>query len=915
MADDKENKQTFSIGAFDLPTAEKYVRFLDKHTSFGGHTGLPKEMRNKNPNHSLDFSLGIYQTVDVYAVPPNKCVIGSVVNFVIDNDYNPEGVTYVYPCNNTDAPMGYMISNASAEVIGICVVHGVLEVPLVYPKNTPHSEVEKKDYVQYNIEYEAFEFADSGYPVFNVYQDADGDWIAIILFGGEKGYGAGDIYDGPFATKVIGHTTVDLLYASTDSTVITGFTTGSSYPALIVSVNEGRLNCADNSSFNSSSYGDYERLTGLLIQGGSSFILPEDFGVYYIQNYGANFNFGSHIYDSTYSGATIGVYSEDMLYELYSGGHHKSSFILHIADNVSGQVKQYVYGDVNDIPYYYTPRYALSAGSASEAPYRGHFAVVFQGGSVNDELDSIPHSGDVVIDEDNHKISCFLNVCNNGSDNLQYYSGGVPQNPIGILREGDSNEYVRVYYDFPSDEPSIVLDTTVASSFWCAGVFLYKEVTSSPSLGITTTAYGVSAIQIKETDSYDALCDSAFGSNFYRQLGTVEVWSSEGKYHRRIIQNQFGDIVCPEVVGGTGGTIISSTIIHTSSITNYTISGGTNYVTGSADISGGTTTVLNGNVDVSGDAVINGGTINVEGEVVVDGLKYKGAFAISGSTNSSNVFTASCIDAQSRASGIAGYVISGGTHIPVSANSSFVMPNGACVYLVGNSNQTSFSIVPVTGPTTFETFYTQLAYNSGGSIYQTQFGDVKTLDMPISSGGTGTTYGFSTIVSSNSASIELVEGGTVSSFVIGRGGNNVRIYEGTGGKILIAADTNQYSGGFSVQAKSGSISQVIVSQGEFVLGEYRATIYETETTLEANETLYLEVWYQPDSDSSYSTLTLAAFTLIEYSDGSSIVGAYTTVLDTNAPRYWYKRIAEKDENGVLTQIHITDDIEILGRWS
>lgn len=204
MADDKENKQTFSIGAFDLPTAEKYVRFLDKHTSFGGHTGLPKEMRNKNPNHSLDFSLGIYQTVDVYAIPPNKCVIGSVVNFVIDNDYNPEGVTYAYPCNNTDAPMGYMISNASSEVIGICVVHGVLEVPLVYPKNTPHSEVEKKDYVQYNIEEEAFEFADSGYPVFNVYQDADGDWIAIILFGNDNKEGA--VYDGPFATTIAGVT-------------------------------------------------------------------------------------------------------------------------------------------------------------------------------------------------------------------------------------------------------------------------------------------------------------------------------------------------------------------------------------------------------------------------------------------------------------------------------------------------------------------------------------------------------------------------------------------------------------------------------------------------------------------------------------------------------------------------------------
>lgn len=204
MADDNENRKTYTIGAFDLPTAEKYVRFLNKHTSFGGHTGLPKEMRNKNPNHSLDFSLGIYQTVDVYAIPPNKCYIGDVVNFYKDNTMNPEGITYVYPCENTDAPMGYMISNTSADVVGICLVHGVIEVPLVYPKNSSYSDVVKKDYVQYDIERGAFDFADSGYPVFNVYQDVDGDWIAIILFGNDNKEGA--VYDGPFATTIAGVT-------------------------------------------------------------------------------------------------------------------------------------------------------------------------------------------------------------------------------------------------------------------------------------------------------------------------------------------------------------------------------------------------------------------------------------------------------------------------------------------------------------------------------------------------------------------------------------------------------------------------------------------------------------------------------------------------------------------------------------
>ena len=200
MADDNENRQTYTLGAFDLKTAEKYIRFLDRRIRFGGHTGLPKEMRNKEPNHSLDFSLGIYETVDVYTTPTNECPIGTIVNFYKNDTINTEGTTYVYPCVDTTIPMGCMITNASPEVVGVCLVHGVIEVPLIYDSDeTPPI---KRDFVQYDIETSSFEFADSGYPVFNVYQDADGDWIAIILFGNDNKEG----YDGPFAVSVTGVT-------------------------------------------------------------------------------------------------------------------------------------------------------------------------------------------------------------------------------------------------------------------------------------------------------------------------------------------------------------------------------------------------------------------------------------------------------------------------------------------------------------------------------------------------------------------------------------------------------------------------------------------------------------------------------------------------------------------------------------
>ena len=161
-------------------------------------------------------------------------------------------------------------------------------------------------------------------------------------------------------------------------------------------------------------------------------------------------------------------------------------------------------------------------------------------------------------------------------------------------------------------------------------------------------------------------------------------------------QQQYGDIVDVSVGGST-------TIVHSSSITSNIIH---------------SSSVYSSTINVTS-------TINSSSIVA---LEYMGAFAVSGSTNSEQLFIASCVDAQGRATGVAGYVINGDSRTAVSEPAPFEMIDGARVYLVGSTDGTTYEIVNMANggtPTVEEgQFFTQIAYKSGGSIYQTQYGDV-----------------------------------------------------------------------------------------------------------------------------------------------------------------------------------------------
>ena len=230
-------------------------------------------------------------------------------------------------------------------------------------------------------------------------------------------------------------------------------------------------------------------------------------------------------------------------------------------------------------------------------------------------------------------------------------------------------------------------------------------------------------------------------SGFFTRIATIGGLGN-GKPTER--QQQYGDIVDVAVGGST--TIVNSSSIYSSSIHTSTVN-----ITSEIY----TSTIYSSSI----------------------ALEYMGAFAVVGSTNSQQEFIASCIDAQGREDGIAGYVIAGNTRTAVEEPEPFPMIDGAVVYLVGTpdtaTHETTYEIVAVEDGGELETeddqFFTQLAYMSGGSVYQTQYGDIMTpFEVPFASAaGNG---GVTQIVDGTYTSVDPADGkGVVSINVTGGG--------------------------------------------------------------------------------------------------------------------------------------------------
>lgn len=488
---------------------------------------------------------------------------------------------------------------------------------------------------------------------------------------------SGSSYKGPFAVISVGTTMVEI-----DGTTITPSESGT-VPAVMAKVSSGAIVIADT------------RTSKGLTE--SSIAIPENYSLYML-------NYLSISTSAPYGSSAFAAISG-------APPHWDDIVFTKLADNRGGVLKQVQHGEITNLGAHAKEAdYASSAGYANSAGYWGHFKVCFAHyiddlpGSVwgTDGATIIrtddPHHDWITIDSHTGEASGALWIGNT-------FEAVIGDNSAGEIIKGDEHVPVSVGW--------IPLTFNIVSG---AKVFIYEDLENS--------SFKYLAL---DKDVAFSSADEIFSSCFYTELADVAVkylytrtsgGTSFNVYEATIKQAQYGDIIYGGSTVINSSSIYSSTIVNSSSITS--------------DIH--TSTVYSSSVYSS--------TINVTSTInssSIVALEYMGAFAVVGSTNSEQEFIASCIDAQGRATGVAGYVIEGDIWTAVPEPEPFAMIDGARVYLVGSTDGTTYEIINVANGGTPEVeegqFFTQIAYKSGGSIYQTQYGDL--VYPNIGGGGTG----------------------------------------------------------------------------------------------------------------------------------------------------------------------------------
>ena len=889
MADNEVVSTWWSVGAEDQATVRKYLSYLHKHSLFGGHVGLPENIRNKDANTSLDSSRGIYDMLEVYSVSGTVCPTGTLVNFKTDDTNNVEGITYVYPCIDVTKPMGYMVTQAEPDVWGVCVVQGILEVPLIYAKGS--SLIERTDYVEYDVETATFKFSNDGYPVFNVYQDVDGDWIAIILFGDMNGDGIIQ-YDGPFAVSIdhydaevsdkiwINCNGGDVVFNQTFSRSCDGFNyiiPDTSQNQTDASLNNIALNLGEslwlevvvtkNSSVDSLSFSFFSSVS-------APSIIENNLDVFYIR---------IAKYDTSY-GLIQCQYGNIFITRLKEGEN------IEILHNIN------------------------SASLKISAPYRGPFDVellhVFLTKSEASDAteDDVDLSGQLKITDTSYSTAEGVLLAESGTPIAGHVVVGT-ESPVPVIGSLSLN--------FKCEKTSSVY------------VYLYRDDSTGKY------EFDVCGIYNKS---------SKLNNKFATKIAYIDSFGN-------VVQLQYGDIVQP-YSGGSNNNNNNSNSGNSGSSNNSTGKKDYQDLIGTGIDNGASLhlTESSANVDFKGEGSVEilkirryaepgereSWGIRSDGIAGSNELVYKGA-------GWRGIYHAYDGSVMTEVSEVASFEVGGTSYdveypliIPTTTDAeieilsryvSGLLPNdtdaldeirqkaqgwaseriseGKSTFY--NFNGSSMEIDDGNGGTTsIEDEDDALRNVDDKAFYILGYGqelnykiiDDKTAKIGLSGSAE---KNWITLTGSTEGGITFTEGSHPREIVIGSTG-------GSGGEGFV------YHGGFAVVQDESSYVKVCDTAsvigstvaGTVWIGAHECSAKEELVTMGTNSTLYFEAWYTTNAGNNNVLLPIGS---------GGVVYQYTTSPDSSKNREWNKRLAYKDENGVIKQIHLTDSIEICGRWS
>lgn len=424
-----------------------------------------------------------------------------------------------------------------------------------------------------------------------------------------------------------------------------------------------------------------------------------------------------------------------------AGSNNASQFSIKIAKNIGGNIYQLQYGDVYSIPWNTTS--AIHASTADYAEYHGPFHITFGGKGttyytdveVKDDLrNSVEDSswaGAVIIGPSTYKVPSVSFSSMAGWAYvylLGTFTSGVPDFLISqglslpvltenqflaILGRGQGvNKFIQTQFGdivqpVLGGTGSIILTSeyegpfkvkadSVNPSTLAVDVTIYDPTDPSTNPYYAGTVFDGSTAHLMESDTLTDIANGGFvylngtsGATTSIRFSDSAGTNNDSSFSIRIAQNSGGEIVQiqhGDVYSIPWNTLHANEAEHAIEADSATIA---NYAS-SAD--------------------------------------YAGPFhAIAGGTNGTTLNNIQIQD-DTRASNIGGYVVVGSNIYSANSAANITLSSGYKLYLVGTSSNGSITLdysSTNTAPTpATNTFWTQLAYNAGGKLIQTQFGDI-----------------------------------------------------------------------------------------------------------------------------------------------------------------------------------------------
>ena len=466
-------------------------------------------------------------------------------------------------------------------------------------------------------------------------------------------------------------------------------------------------------------------------------------------------NDGDYIYLRTSYSTTSSATSFE--FTTSSGSENRTRCFTRLAKNQGGKIVQIQHGDITVPEFALSARYADSASSAVHATeadrfaYKGpfnaswsvtgqHLASIKFFDDIRNKYNDSSWAGAVIVGDSTYKVtSSSLGLILNGYRIYlkgTFVDGSAPSFVFGSVGSGSANPSVNAneFYTY--------------LGFVSNGAFVrtqYGDIVQ-PVLGQGQSYNGPFKVQITSSSTTSS---SSGGSTISNTTYDVRVYDptdpSSNPYHAGRVFDGASETILnsADIIGLEDGAFVYLNGISGSGM-GITDSAGANNASsfsirlaqvsagGIVQMQYGDVYSIPWNVTYANQAGFAASANTALEADYASSAGYIGPFHVSATSVNSvtNAATVTIYD-DTRVSSIGGYVVVGSNAYPAGISGGMTLSNGYKMYLIGSSTSSGFGFLysaassdpaPASGETWM--FCAQLAYNNGGKVVQTHYGDI-----------------------------------------------------------------------------------------------------------------------------------------------------------------------------------------------